>query len=453
MSVNESNNSTAVLQFCCKSKPWYNATVLYLSIQESQPGLPKYVRQYRIKFENAAVCFGCGFMSFTHKSALRWLLIIAGDVELNPGPINYDIINNDTLKNVLLTFHMLDPDFKMPATKAEIIEKLNNHNQSEVLSEITKALGLSAIMDTKPATSKQIQQADSSEAKDTSTYSKLPDFYEKDTKTWFDHVESILQGESRSEQQRKHSLLRVLSTEILKKTGINTAWSYQEIKNRIIAHYDHTDQQKLRELLTNQVLGDRKPSTALREMLALAPGQEELVRHRFFQILPTEVKITLAAIDDQPLTKLADVADRVMEQLKISNVNVSAVTAPDEIKNSDRSHDPTIKLLLEQNAQLQKQLNDLTQSVNTLAVNKQNNTNTNNYRYRYPNRRRFQSRSSSRNRSSSRGSYDPNGGWCFNHYTHGRRAQHCNKDGCTYKPRRNPSGNDNPPVQRRQQPE
>ncbi|MEM7382398.1 MAG: hypothetical protein AAF361_14565, partial [Bacteroidota bacterium] len=71
----------------------------------------------------------------------------------------------------------------------------------------------------------------------------------------------------------------------IKQSGADPSLSFNEIRAQIVSHFDRTEQQKMRELLQKQKLGDEKPSTALRRLKNLAPGNESLVRFQFLEVL------------------------------------------------------------------------------------------------------------------------------------------------------------------------
>ena len=80
-------------------------------------------------------------------------------------------------------------------------------------------------------------------------------------------------------------------------------------------------------MLSNEDLGDRKPTQLLRHMQTLlgtrqAEFDQELLRELFTQHLPTDVQEVLSATPpDTNITALAEIADRVLE------VNKSSVCA------------------------------------------------------------------------------------------------------------------------------
>ena len=89
-------------------KPWYSLSLLHLSIANSRSYA--FVRLENIRFhKNKSLCLRFNYsLRSRHIGALRWLLIVAGDVEINPGPVETtqppSEINSSQGKGVKLSF-------------------------------------------------------------------------------------------------------------------------------------------------------------------------------------------------------------------------------------------------------------------------------------------------------------------------------------------------------------
>lgn len=353
-------------------------------------------------------------LSYQHCTALRWLLIVSGDVELNPGPVNYQTLNSAALRAIAnVVFEGVDEvDDIVALKKEELIAILQKQNQAFVSWAVQQVTG--------SVSQSQGQQKEASTGK----VAKLPVFYEQDTRKWFEQVEEILTTECSTEQQYKTSLLRVLNTETLKLAGVDASSSYEEIKQCILKHFDETQEQKLRKMLSQVSLGDQKPSTVMRQMLELAAGNEDVVKLKFMEILPEQIRLTLAGLSFRmSLRDMADIADRMIEQMP-QNSKVSAV------ETSQSSEE--IKLLKEQVA-------ELTRAVQAIAVS--GNSDRSFQRGRSPYRGPW-NRARNQSRSHSRGRYNPRGRYCFYHFEFGKRATKC-ADGCKWSS--NPSENGGTP--------
>ncbi|KAG7196994.1 hypothetical protein KM043_017530 [Ampulex compressa] len=105
---------------------------------------------------------------------------------------------------------------------------------------------------------------------------KVPPFYEKNPTTWFKQIESqfVLAGIT-SELTKYHHVCANLDSKVadvvmdlLDETP--TANSYEKLKTELIQRLSASKEQKVRQLLEHEELGDRKPSVFLRHLRNLA---------------------------------------------------------------------------------------------------------------------------------------------------------------------------------------
>lgn len=433
--------SRSIIDLDVADKPWFGRSFLLLSLQLSQSDASVWFHRYQQRYERGHLSFGLGgLVNSNHATALRWLLIVSGNVELNPGPVNYEFLQVAALKALLQTLHEGDAAFAMPASRDEMVTALRGANQTVVSFLVQKVCGLELAP---PAASQQAAAATNTRV------IRLPDFYQHDTKTWFNQVEQILQAECQSEHQWKISLLRAIDTQTLKVSGTDMSWPYDQIKRQIITHFDQSDEQKLRELLSKQTLGDDKPSTVLRRMQHLAPGDEKVVRFRFMEILPQQVKVVLATLADMELTKLAEAADKMVEQLQPSSATVASAGFTSSSSHADASSnriDSLEQQLRDMSVSHKEQLSQLTAAVHAISFSGERR----NTRQRFGDRRTSPTRSRS---PSPRRDYPENHEFCFYHYTFGPRAKRC-KSPCSWSPsgsdsRRHQSGNGYTPREMR----
>ena len=107
---------------------------------------------------------------------------------------------------------------------------------------------------------------------------------------------------------------------------------YEKLKHQLIARIADSEHQKLRQLLTAEELGDRKPSQLLRKMLLLLGDKAKMIdssllRELFLQRLPTNMQMILASADSMTLDKLAETADRIMD---VATPTISSVSQSSE---------------------------------------------------------------------------------------------------------------------------
>ncbi|GFR09381.1 transposon Tf2-9 polyprotein [Trichonephila clavata] len=179
---------------------------------------------------------------------------------------------------------------------------------------------------------------------------------------------------------------------------------YGAIKAQLIQRTGESSQQEIRKLLTDEELGDRKPSELLRTMNRRASSHnvpKELMLELFLQQLPTSVQTILASITPITVEKAAEVADRILE-VSIPNVSLSTNAIVSSSENR----------ILQEIERLNRRIDDLTM------------------RQRTPERRNNSlSRNHSRNRSFSR---SRESGFCWYYRKFQERAKRCNSP-CSYK--------------------
>nr|XP_042907571.1 uncharacterized protein LOC122271191 [Parasteatoda tepidariorum] len=91
---------------------------------------------------------------------------------------------------------------------------------------------------------------------------------------------------------------------------------YNNLKTELIVRSGESSQQEIRQLLSGEELGNRKPSELLRIMKRRAETlkvPEKLMLELFLQRLPTSVQTILAAVSDLTLEKAADISDKILE--------------------------------------------------------------------------------------------------------------------------------------------
>ena len=156
-----------------------------------------------------------------------------------------------------------------------------------------------------------------------------------------------------------------------------------------------SEQNRIKELLCVEELGDRKPSQLLRRMQQLLGEKlskidDSFVRQLFLQRLPTNVQMVLASVKDMSLFDLAQMADKIME-VSVSGIHHfgTSTNAAVEVK------------------ELRDQIAELTRKVECLSV-------------------RHRSRSSSpRRKPSLSGRNASSSSECWYHRTFGEQASKC----------------------------
>ncbi|GBN03961.1 hypothetical protein AVEN_1850-1 [Araneus ventricosus] len=91
---------------------------------------------------------------------------------------------------------------------------------------------------------------------------------------------------------------------------------YTHLKTELKNRSGESSQQEIRQLLSGEELGTRKPSELLRNMKRRAETlkvPEIFMLELFLQRLPTTVQTILAAVTDLTLYKAAEISDRILE--------------------------------------------------------------------------------------------------------------------------------------------
>ncbi|XP_064463464.1 uncharacterized protein LOC135374432 [Ornithodoros turicata] len=93
---------------------------------------------------------------------------------------------------------------------------------------------------------------------------------------------------------------------------------YDKLKEQLIKRLSESQQQRLRQLLTTEELGDRTPTQFLRRLYQLLGDEssaldESILKELFLQRLPQTVRMILSASASVPLRELSELVDRIME--------------------------------------------------------------------------------------------------------------------------------------------
>jgi hypothetical protein len=89
---------------------------------------------------------------------------------------------------------------------------------------------------------------------------------------------------------------------------------YTTLRTALLDRLSPSGDQRFRQLLMPEAIGDRKPSQYLWHLRSLAPDAlDKLLRTIWTNKLPRDIQITLAAQPDVPLDAAARCADRITE--------------------------------------------------------------------------------------------------------------------------------------------
>lgn len=204
---------------------------------------------------------------------------------------------------------------------------------------------------------------------------KLPPFWSDRPSLWFVQAESqFIISDIRNEVTKFHYIVSQLDARVAAEVediishppAVNP---YTFLREKLILRLSASEEKRVRQLISEEELGDRKPSQFLRHLRSLAGAtvvQDNLLRQLWLQRLPSNVQAILASQSNLALENLAELADKIIEISPMSTVSVNTVQL-------EKGHENNLLKVI---ADLQKQVAELMSSCS---------------------RPRFRSRSSNRN--------------------------------------------------------
>jgi hypothetical protein len=242
----------------------------------------------------------------------------------------------------------------------------------------------------------------------------LPPFWGNRPELWFSMAEAkfnLASTRITKEETKFYHVLTVLSPEIAAEvadviTTPDSTEPYTRLKEAIIERLSLSETQKLKQLLSGQELGSRKPSQLLRHMKSLVESSnsvnEQVLRELFLQQMPPDIKPILISLTTLGLKELAEIADKILETTPSAAVASTTTHQPPPKKNGETADTADIML------KLLTQMEQLTSRMEKYEA-KQNENRT-------------------RSRSRSRSEKFEN---CWYHHKFGEKANKCAKP-CAY---------------------
>ncbi|CAH2090992.1 unnamed protein product [Euphydryas editha] len=150
---------------------------------------------------------------------------------------------------------------------------------------------------------------------------KVPQFAPEDPELWFALIESQFESYSVTDDLIKFATvinnLDIAHAKSVKDIIMNPPVTnrYDKIKNEILRRLSASRELKVKQLLSQEKLGDRKPSQFLRHLQDLAgtSATEDLITQIWSNQLPINLQTVLISQPSHSLEQLADLADRVHE--------------------------------------------------------------------------------------------------------------------------------------------
>lgn len=243
---------------------------------------------------------------------------------------------------------------------------------------------------------------------------RIPAFWPENPAVWFAQVEGqFVLSKVTCDSTKYYYVIAQLDHRIANEVQdiiINppATGKYEKLKCELIKRLSASQEKRIKQLLEDEVLGDRKPSQFLRHLQQSAGASvpEHFLRTLWANRLPRHIQTVIATQMEIPLDKVAELADKVHD-IVTSGPSVAMTSAAP-------AKDETMVEMCRQICELTKQVAALTTQVNS--------------RSRSNDRSDYRSRNRSRQRSNSR---PRNNSYCFYHNRFGDKAHKCTTP-CSY---------------------
>ncbi|XP_036340653.1 uncharacterized protein LOC118750021 [Rhagoletis pomonella] len=171
-------------------------------------------------------------------------------------------------------------------------------------------------------TQQSAEQSNASAASQITSISevKFTQFYENDPELWFVIVESHFEARkiTSNKSQYLHTVANLSSKAALQVRELLlqpfSDEKYDKLKQQLISIYSESATIKFEKLISNEPLGDMKPSQALHNIKSLASKDvgDDFIKNLWMKKLPQTTRTVLVASKDRP-NDLAQIADRMWE--------------------------------------------------------------------------------------------------------------------------------------------
>lgn len=209
----------------------------------------------------------------------------------------------------------------------------DEHSDDSVKSGVTKRVQKKVRVSTAPSSDYKLSL-------------KVPTFSPEDPEIWFALLEGQFNNLGITDDDQKYhyvvSNIDVIQAKTVRDVVINPPLTnkYVKIKSELIKRLSASHENKVRQLLTHEQLGDRKASQFLRHLQDLAGPDvpTDFIKSIWSSRLPQNIQTVLASQSSQPLDQLAELADRIQEITSPGQVaTVGPTPSPDNSNNSASS--------------------------------------------------------------------------------------------------------------------
>lgn len=238
---------------------------------------------------------------------------------------------------------------------------------------------------------------------------KVPPFWPEDPALWFAQLEGQFALAGITTDSTKYNYVianldcRIIAEirDVVKNPP--ATGKFDKVRDELISRLSSSNEQRVRQLISNEDIGDRKPSQFLRHLLNLAGPDvpDDFIKTLWSNRLPTHVQLIIASQSKSCLEDLAKLADTVIDIVQPQIHQISTPSTSSEMN------------------ELRRCVEGLTREIAELKMTTRSHTPS---RGRYSDRRRSRSRSSNRRQRS---------GMCWYHSKFGPRANKCHAP-CSY---------------------
>lgn len=236
---------------------------------------------------------------------------------------------------------------------------------------------------------------------------KLPNFWCDKPNIWFSQADSqFFIANITNEVTKYHHVVSQLDARAAAEVediilSPPTENPYTFLRTKLVERLSVSEEQRVRQLLTGEELGDRKPSQFLRYLKSLSGTtsvQPNLLKQLWLQRLPSNAQAILTAQPNLSIEQLSELADKIVEVSPVPIPLAVHATSDEQVK-----HDNSIL-----NA-----LDDLNKQIAELRSNYNHNSSHSQSRGRYPPRQQSKDRN------------DFAGQICWYHATYKNKARKC----------------------------
>lgn len=243
---------------------------------------------------------------------------------------------------------------------------------------------------------------------------RFPRFCPDQIEQWFWQLEASMEVAGLTNDRKKFmTVISLVDTRCLTNFGsiINNpptdGTAFSTIKKALIARYVETANERMRRLVSELQLGDKKPSHLLEEMRNLGDGKvnDTVLIQFWIQRLPQDVqKILSAAPESTNLTELARMADRIHE-IETQRSPIASVTTSQTENSCTSTHNSSKEPWLLAIEAITKRFDQLESEIRG--------------------KREVRSHSRSRSNNNTTNNQGENNGICWYHEKYGQNARTC----------------------------